>query len=55
VYEHLLYSSEDGVTTITLNRPDKRNAINTPLAEELEAAWVAFEASADRVAILAGS
>ena len=26
-YEHLLLSTVDGITTLTLNRPDKRNAL----------------------------
>ena len=30
-YETLLIESRDQVSTITLNRPDKRNAINTQM------------------------
>ena len=35
-YETLLYDKEDGVCTITLNRPDRLNAINFQLAFDLE-------------------
>lgn len=35
--ELLLYSVEDGVATLTLNRPEKRNALNGALVEALKA------------------
>jgi methylglutaconyl-CoA hydratase len=34
-FEHILTQSKDGVKTITLNRPDKRNALSAALIEEL--------------------
>jgi len=43
----VLYSAKDGVGTITLNRPDARNALNETMCEDLRrvAAQVAGEAS----------
>lgn len=37
-YETVLYDSSGGVATVTLNRPDNLNAINTALAEEIQKA-----------------
>jgi enoyl-CoA hydratase len=34
-YEHLLYDVSDGVATVTLNRPEQRNALSAELLEEL--------------------
>ncbi|MCF8142861.1 MAG: enoyl-CoA hydratase/isomerase family protein [Deltaproteobacteria bacterium] len=34
-YEYLLLSNKDGVTTITLNNPDKLNALNLDMEKEL--------------------
>jgi enoyl-CoA hydratase/carnithine racemase len=34
-YEHILVEVEDGVSIITLNRPEKMNAMNRKLGEEL--------------------
>jgi enoyl-CoA hydratase len=45
-YEHILVDIEDGVGTITLNRPDKLNAMNRLLSSELHAAVKSLEADA---------
>ena len=37
-YEQILVEVDSGIATITLNRPDKLNAISTQLRDELEAA-----------------
>lgn len=37
-YGHILVQSVDGVKTITLNRPEKRNALSPVLIDELIAA-----------------
>ena len=38
-YENILYDKQDGVATITLNRPERRNAFNVATALELRRAW----------------
>jgi enoyl-CoA hydratase len=43
-YEHILVDHEDGVAVITLNRPEKMNAMNRKLGLELHAAVKAAEA-----------
>jgi len=45
-YETILYETQGRIATITLNRPEKFNAIRPPLPEELERALA--EANADR-------
>jgi len=35
-YEHILVEREDGVAIVTLNRPDKLNAMNRQLSSELQ-------------------
>ena len=47
---------EDGpVSIISINRPDRRNAINRQVALDLQSAFAAFDASAQRVAVLTGA
>ena len=43
-YEHILTETEDGVGIITLNRPDKLNAMNRKLSTELHDAVKRMEA-----------
>jgi len=38
-FETLLYSKADGVATLTLNRPERFNAFNVAMAQELRRAW----------------
>jgi len=45
-YEHILYEVESGRARLTLNRPEKRNALSTRLLDELEHAL--WEADDDR-------
>jgi enoyl-CoA hydratase len=55
-YETLLYTTEDAIATITLNRPDRLNTIVPPMPDELEAA--VNEAVADdavKVIVLRGA
>ena len=46
-YEHILTETEDGVGIITLNRPEKLNAMNRRLSHELHTAVKAMEADPD--------
>lgn len=43
---------EDGVTVISINRPERRNAICADTATDLQNALAAFDASHQRVAVL---
>jgi enoyl-CoA hydratase/carnithine racemase len=46
-YETLLYSVDDGVAWLSLNRPKVRNAINLQMQHELRDAWDAIRYDAD--------
>jgi len=55
-FQTLLYTVADGVATITLNRPDKLNAFNTAMRDELIAAFDATDADdAVRAVIVTGA
>lgn len=55
-FETLLYRVEDGIATITLNRPEKLNAFTTRMRDELVAAFDATDADdAVRVVIVTGA
>ena len=55
-YTTLRYEKDGAIATITLNRPDKRNAISSTMIEELLAVLNAAEADAAvRVIILTGA
>ena len=54
-YQTLTLAHEGSTATITLNRPEKRNAISTLMIEELLSALGQIEAGSARVAILTGA
>ncbi len=55
-YETLLVDVMDGVATVTLNRPDKRNALSQTMVREIEEALGTFEQDpAARVIVLRGA
>lgn len=52
----VLVSTQDRITTVTINRPDVRNAVDGPTARALEQAFLAFDQDdAADVAILTGA
>src|SRR5256714_3150467 len=54
-FKTLLLATQGAVTLITLNRPDKRNAISFELVEELLRALDEIEKSAAQVVIITGA
>ena len=42
-YEYIIGERLDGVALITLNRPDKLNALSFPLMEEVDRALTGYE------------
>ena len=56
MYRKILYELRDGVARITLNRPDKRNALDGEIIAELKAAFSSSATEdACRVVLLAGA
>jgi len=54
--QHVSFNADGSICTITLNRPEKRNAVHGPMAAELRASFVRFEEDAAlRVAVLTGA
>ena len=50
------YEVEDGVCTVTLDRPDRLNAVNTAMLDELRQAWDLADADdAVRAVIVTGA
>jgi len=54
-FETLILDTAQHVATITLNRPDKRNSINTQMIADLQSALDAIEQTHARVVILTGA
>ncbi len=53
---HFLYSKSDGVATLTLNRPERHNALSPEMVVGLADAWTDVRDDPDvRVALLAGA
>ena len=38
-YEYAMYEKDGHVATITMNRPERLNAVHPPAAEELSGIW----------------
>jgi enoyl-CoA hydratase len=54
--ETVRYNVDDGIARIVMNRPEKRNALNHQLLDDLDAAFAAAEADdAVRVVVLSGA
>ena len=51
-YEYILSERQGGVALITLNRPDKLNALSFPLMQEVEDALTGYEADDDIKAVI---
>jgi enoyl-CoA hydratase/carnithine racemase len=52
----LLFSVDEGIATLTLNRPQEGNALTPHLLVELEQSWARIESDTDiRVAIITGA
>jgi enoyl-CoA hydratase len=55
-YKFIIYKKEDGIATVTLNRPGSMNALNTDVFAELQDVFTRTELDDDvRVVVLAGS
>jgi enoyl-CoA hydratase len=52
VTETITVKVADGVATITLNQPERRNALTLPMVDELTAAFDAFEGGEDVGAVI---
>jgi len=54
--KHLIVEEEAGLVTLTMNRPEKRNALSTAMMTELNAELIAISKRADaRAVIIAGN
>jgi enoyl-CoA hydratase len=55
MYETILFEAKDGIATITVNRPDKLNALSRKVVAELTAAFESLAEQGARAAILTGA
>ena len=55
IYQTIATTHDSGIATITLNRPEKRNALSVQLAEELLSALDEIEQSSAQILILTGA
>ncbi|MDY8137158.1 enoyl-CoA hydratase/isomerase family protein [Aquimarina sp. 2201CG5-10] len=56
MYTNIITSQNNGITTITINRPSKLNALNTETIQELHAAFRVADLDADtKVILITGS
>src|ERR1041384_93671 len=56
VYQNILVETNDRVSILTINRPDKRNALNQPTRDEILHALDSLQASdGSRVLIVTGA
>ena len=54
--DEVFCSVQDGIATVTLNRPDKRNAMNAALLSRLRAAFDELETNREvRVVVVRGA
>lgn len=53
--DEVLFESSDRIAVVTLNRPDKLNAIDGPLLDGLDAALAELESGSHKAAILTGA
>lgn len=51
-YKYLLVTKADGIATLCLNQPDKRNAVDTEMHHELEEVWLDLARDTDIRAII---
>jgi len=55
-YQNILLETSNRITTLTINRPDKRNALNQATRDEMAAALDSLEKSAEsRVLVITGA
>ena len=56
MYENILYEVDGGIATITLNQPDKRNALSYPMLDDLVKAFDTARTDDDvKVVVLTGA